>query len=208
MLSQGWTMLSGAETKSPSGEGHFLVLLTLEPKLEGHEAVRKAFWEKRFWCTQAGGKLLWGQNWCFCVQRDIKWGHQGLNLINMRRESHDSLLRAECVAELGLCRSTVTWVNYSKQMRGTQKASSPITRLNMLFPYSLLYPWLLRVTEVQIWTILQDTQATRPQCSKLQVNGGTPCKRSSLMESGDVSLPYTVLSYRPKLTLQSDYICI
>lgn len=28
------------------------------------------------------------------------------------------------------------------------------------------------------------------------------------MESGDVSLPHTVLSYRPKLTLQSDCIRI
>lgn len=95
--------VSGAETTSPSAEGSFPVLLTLEPRLEGHEAGRKAFWEKRFWC-----KLLWGQNWCFCVQRDTGWGHQGLNLINMRRESQNTLLRAECVAELGLCRSTVT----------------------------------------------------------------------------------------------------
>lgn len=44
--------VSGAETMYPSGEGSFLVLLTLEPRLEGHEAGIKAFWEKRFWCTR------------------------------------------------------------------------------------------------------------------------------------------------------------
>lgn len=79
----------------------------------------------RFW-------LLWGQNWCFCVQRDTGQDLQVLGLIAGTQKATCMAVCSEpgAMAELGLSVSTVT-SGYSKRMGAKRKPSRPVTGRNL-----------------------------------------------------------------------------